>query len=405
MYPGPDGSARFEVIWYSPGMALTPAEYEARIAALRRELDALRAVPMLTGTMAVGVRTSSLTVAGAEEMILEVRHDDAIGYVNRPMATLLGVSDRKAVIGRPLADFDKDPLGAGVLAGIAQVARRSEDTQILERACPGLPWERLPPSDGERPASAPLLRFVATGTGTSVSITAQDVTRLRWLEQTFSRYVPPAVIEQMSQMPADQFLRTERRVLTVLFADLRGFTAMSQHLPPEQVQEVVNSFLGNMVDCIERLEGTVDKFVGDEVMAIFGAPVQQPDHALRALICGIEMQREHSRWMRERDEAGLPHAGMGVGLATGPVVVGNIGTDTRVDYTALGHTVNLAARLCGSAAAGEVLTVRETHGAALGAVASYGGSVAMPRLEFGSRGHMRFKNVADPIEVIAALPG
>lgn len=382
-------------------MARRADEYEAEIAGLRAELDRLRSAPLLTGTLAVGLRRSSLTVAGAEEMLLEVRLDDSIGYINRPMAILLGVDDRKEVIGTPLAAWDRGPVGPGVLSGIVQVARGASEPQILERVCPGLAWDRLPATSGERPSADPLLRFVATAQQGRVQITAQDVTRLRWLEATFSRYVPPAVIEQMSQMAESDFRRTERRELTMLFGDLRGFTSLSQDLAPEDVLEVVNGFLGNMVQCVERLGGTVDKFMGDGIMAIFGAPVSYPDHALRALVCAVEMQRAHSEWVAAGLAEGRPVARLGLGCATGSVVVGNIGPPSRVDYTVLGHIVNLAARLCGSAGGGEILTTRETHAHALANASKYAGAVPLPRLGFEPKGRMPFKHVSEPIDVIS----
>ena len=206
-------------------------------------------------------------------------------------------------------------------------------------------------------------------------------------------------------MPAVELLRMDRRELTVLFGDLRGFTALCQELPPEEVQEVVNSFLAGMVACIDELGGTIDKFVGDEVMAIFGAPVPQPDHALRALVCAVGMQQRHRAWMAERRSMERPAPPLGIGLATGSVVVGNVGTDSRMDFTVLGHTVNLAARLCGAAEGGEILTVPDTHARALGSLDSYSGAVPVPRLSFRSKGRRTFKNVAGEVEVVALSPG
>ena len=234
-------------------------------------------------------------------------------------------------------------------------------------------------------------------------IAAQDVTVLRWLEGTFSRYVSPAVIEQMQLLHSGELLSTERKELSILFADLRGFTAISQELSPEEVQLMVNEFLSNMVGCVEKVEGTVDKFIGDEIMVIFGAPMPQADHALRALICGAEMQRVHSVWMAKRKAEGLPYRGMGVGIATGPVVVGNIGTESRMDYTVLGHHVNLAARLCGQADDGEILTVPDTHRSALKAIPSYQGQIQVPHLSFRPKGNIGFKNVSEPVSVISVV--
>ena len=385
----------------------TPEEYEARIAQLQAELDRMRAgsVFALTGTLSIAPSTGGATVLGVEEMILQIGEDDTIGYVNAPMAGLLGMPNRKLALGDTLDLWDRGPIGEGVLAALVQVARSAGRQHVLERPCPGVTEELLPPSRGARPTGDPILLFVANAVRGRVTIVVQDVTQLRWLEQTFSRYVPPAVIEKMQGMLTEEFLSMERREVTLLFGDLRGFTALCQQLRPEEVQEMVNGFLANMVHCVSRLEGTVDKFVGDEVMAIFGAPMRQPDHALRALICAARMQHVHTEWMTRREQEGKPARALGIGVATGEVVVGNIGAQARMDYTALGHTVNMAARLCGSAGGGEVLTLHETHAAAAASLQGYHGEIAVPRFSFRSKGKMNFKNVDEPVEVVSVLVG
>ncbi|MBN2497015.1 MAG: adenylate/guanylate cyclase domain-containing protein [Deltaproteobacteria bacterium] len=387
--------------------ARTPEELETENAALRAELEKLRraATTALTRkTLAGPSRTAGLTVLGAEEMILQVHVDDTISYVNPPMATLLGMPDRRSALGSPLSGWDHGPVGERVFTALVDMARGSEGPHAIEGACPGLGSDRLPGASAPRPAGDPILRFTATEKNGRVQVVVQDVTRLAWLEQTFSRYVSPAVIEKMQTLDTRAFLYMERKELTVLFGDLRGFTAMSQELPPEQVQEVVNSFLAGMVHCIEGWEGTVDKFVGDEVMAIFGAPVPQQDHALRALGCAMEMQAVHRDWMERRQAEGKPVRPLGIGLATGEVVAGNVGTETRMDYTVLGHTVNMAARLCGSAEGGEVLTIPATHAAAMACLKTSTGRMPVPRMRFERKGEMRFKNVAQPVDVVSVQP-
>ncbi|MFA6033034.1 MAG: adenylate/guanylate cyclase domain-containing protein, partial [Myxococcota bacterium] len=234
-----------------------------------------------------------------------------------------------------------------------------------------------------------------------VQVVAQDVTWLKWLEGTFSRYVSPAVIEQMQQMQSEDLLRMERRTLSVLFVDMRGFTRLSQNLPPEGVGEMVNSFLASMVSCVEKLDGTIDKYVGDNVMAFFGAPVCHPDHAMRALVCAVEMQQKNREWVAARTAQNMPGGFCGVGIATGPVVVGNIGTKSRMDYTALGHTTNMAARLCGAAAPGEILTIESTYKAASDQKKLYQAGLPLPHMGFAAKGKMQFKNVDERVEVIS----
>ncbi|MFL5319564.1 MAG: adenylate/guanylate cyclase domain-containing protein [Myxococcaceae bacterium] len=383
----------------------TPSDYEAEINALKAELERMRSVSTAAfgSGVTVGLRTTSLPVEGLEEMILQVSPQDTISYVNGTMAQLLASKDRKSLLGLSVTAVDKGPIGEGLLSALVQVARNSSAPHVLERTCPALPLERLPTQRGERPATDPVLRFSASTVKGHVQIVIQDVTRLRWLEQTFSRYVSEKVIEQLHAMPSEQRLSMERKELTVLFADMRSFTRMTQEIALEELQEMVNSFLGNMVDCIEQLDGTVDKFVGDEVMAIFGAPIPQDDHALRALVCAVEMQRVHQEWIERRKKDGKAFCPLGIGLATGTVVVGNIGTRQRMEYTALGHTVNMAGRLCGSAAGGEVLTIPETHAAALEALENHKGNYPLPRLSFRPKEKMRFKNVEQAVDVVSVF--
>ena len=381
----------------------TAEELEAEIARLQKENERLRAQSSLTlmGTIAVAPRNKSFTIAGLEELILQVGTDDTVGYVNTPMARLLEIPDRKAALGTALDDWDHGPLGERALGSLVQLARGSAEAKTLERPCPDLSPELLPGASEGRPAGDPILSFVASSAEGRVQIIAQDVTKLRWLEATFSRFVSPKVIQRMEHMPVDDFLSMERRELSVLFCDLRGFTALCQQATPEQVQETVNSFLCNMVRCIEQLDGTVQGFAGDEVMALFGAPVPQPDHALRALICAVQMQQAHGAWIEQRTANKLPTRLAGIGLASGSVVVGNIGTPSLMTYTAQGHTTNLAARLCGAAAGGEVLTVPATHSKALEAVKTYQGELPVPRFRFEPKGQMAFKNVDKPVQVLA----
>jgi adenylate cyclase len=136
---------------------------------------------------------------------------------------------------------------------------------------------------------------------------------------------------------------------TVMFADLRGFTAAAEQLPPEMVIETLNRYLGGMSDVILDEGGTVVSFMGDGIMAIFGAPIEQPDHADRAVAAARRMRDEclpaFNAWFAERTPGGSFR--MGIGLASGPVMSGNVGSERRVEYAAVGDTTNLASRLQG----------------------------------------------------------
>lgn len=137
--------------------------------------------------------------------------------------------------------------------------------------------------------------------------------------------------------------------LTVLFSDIRGFTALSEHSPPQRTVGMLNEYFEFMADCVFAYDGIVDKFIGDSVMALFGAPLQAPDDAERAVRCALLMQQKVKEFNAMRAVQGQPPLSVGIGLHTGEAVVGIIGSTKRLEYTAIGDTVNVASRLCGIA--------------------------------------------------------
>lgn len=206
---------------------------------------------------------------------------------------------------------------------------------------------------------------------TLANFAAVAVERIRWARQAeiermkrsrLERYHSPAVIEEVLRQGADEGMqRLKLAQATVLFADLVGFTAFAENSRPEDVAESIDAFLSLAVEAIFRAGGTLDKFIGDCVMAFFGAPVPQEDHAERAARAAVEIQRDLAAWNRERVAQGLPGFNARVALNSGPVVVGDIGSARRVDYTVLGNTVNVAARLESSVAKpGDVVLGPET---------------------------------------------
>ncbi len=194
---------------------------------------------------------------------------------------------------------------------------------------------------------------------------AREVEIERQARSRLERYHSPAVIEAVLQGSAaagEEARRLQPAEVSVMFADFVGFTAFSEEAAPSEVAEVMSTFFTHAVDAIFEAGGTLDKFIGDCVMAFFGAPMAQADHAQRAVRAAIQIQAALARWNAERLEQGLAKVSTRIGINSGPVVVGDLGSSRRVDYTVLGNTVNVAARLEEAVARpGEVVIGAETQ--------------------------------------------
>jgi adenylate cyclase len=168
------------------------------------------------------------------------------------------------------------------------------------------------------------------------------------IRSMFASYVSPRIVQELMKAPSKATLGGQRKELTMLFSDLVGFTTFSEHRPAEEVVDQLNEYLSTMTDVIFRWNGTLDKFVGDEIVVFWGAPLDQPDHAELALQCALEMQARlkdlQARWKTQ----GRPILENGIGINTGIALVGNIGAEgKKMDYTMIGDQVNLAARFQG----------------------------------------------------------
>ncbi len=163
----------------------------------------------------------------------------------------------------------------------------------------------------------------------------------------FGQYVAPQLVERMAHDPDNYPLESQNKELTILFADIRGFTRMAESMDPQQLRDYLNRFLTAMTEVIHEYNGTVDKYIGDAVMAFWGAPVDDPRHADHAVAAAIAMQREVERLNREFEALGWPKLAVGIGINTGVVRVGDMGSRLRRAYTVIGDAVNLASRLEG----------------------------------------------------------
>ncbi len=195
-----------------------------------------------------------------------------------------------------------------------------------------------------------------------VTIVVNDLTEKRKLEATremFRRYLAPAVVDRLPSDPNQLRLGGKRQEITILFADIRGFTQFAEPLAPEELVYVLNQYLAVASAAILKYEGTLDKFVGDAVMALFNAPLPQPDHAERAGRAALEMRSQILN-LHQRLPARLK-LNYGIGIHTGEAVVGNVGTHELMNYTAIGDAVNLAKRLQENASGGQIIISDRAH--------------------------------------------
>jgi adenylate cyclase len=170
----------------------------------------------------------------------------------------------------------------------------------------------------------------------------------RWIKTAFSRYISPEFVEILLRKPDMLFLGGEERELTIMFTDIEGFTSISEGIPPYDLVSLLNDYLSGMTEILIKYGGTLDKYEGDAIMAFWGAPVEQEDHALRAVHAGVEMIRYTEQLSREFARQGKPSIKTRIGINTGTVVVGNVGSEKRFNYTIIGDEVNLASRLEGA---------------------------------------------------------
>jgi adenylate cyclase len=205
--------------------------------------------------------------------------------------------------------------------------------------------------------------------------------------ERLSRLLSPNVAERVIKGQVDVAPGGTRHDVTVYNSDIRGFTRMSEHTPPEEIVEMLNAYFEAMVDTIFKWEGTLDKFMGDGIMAVWGAPMAHPDDPERAVECALEQSEVLGAFNRDRVARGQPALGVGVGIHTGPVVAGYIGSSKALSYTVIGDVANVSARVCAKARAGQIVVSAETR-ARLG-----------PRFEVEELAPMRIRGKDKPITV------
>lgn len=167
----------------------------------------------------------------------------------------------------------------------------------------------------------------------------------KMMRSAFSQYVQKEFVDRIADDPEQLKLGGQQKELTVMFTDMANFTSISEKLTPEELSRFLNDYLTDMTHIVFHHGGTLDKFIGDAVMAFWGAPIDQPDHALRACRCALDMQQRLKEHSEAWEQEGYPPVSIRIGINTGPMVVGNMGSKDRFNYTVLGDAVNLGARL------------------------------------------------------------
>ncbi len=223
--------------------------------------------------------------------------------------------------------------------------------------------------------------------------------RNRFIRGAFGRYLTDEVVASLLETEGGLSLGGETRAATILMSDLRGFSSLSERLAPKQVIRLLNAYLGAMTEVIHRHGGTIDEFIGDAILVVFGAPSAHPDDALRAVTCAVAMQRAMEGVNAWTSAEGLPHLEMGIGVHTGEVVVGNIGSELRAKYGVVGRHVNLASRIEAYTVGEQVLISESTLRAAGESVRVEASVEVFPK---GSAGPMRLHSVSGVGEL--ALP-
>ncbi|HET9527248.1 MAG TPA: adenylate/guanylate cyclase domain-containing protein [Pyrinomonadaceae bacterium] len=275
------------------------------------------------------------------------------------------MKDRVALLSQ---DAASDEQFAGVDSIVSQGVRSTICAPLVteSRVHGALYADRLDPFAAFKPDDLELISAVASQAAVAVENARahERLAREEVARANYSRFLPEYVVKQMLENPESFKLGGASQTITILFADIRGFTRISEHAPPERIVSLLNRYFSAMTDIIFAHGGTLDKYLGDGLMALFGAPTATPDDASNALNAAVAMQRRLMGINRELRDEGFPEIGVGMGLHTGEAIVGYIGSDRRSEYTAIGDTVNTSSRLESNALGGEILISDATAQAA-----------------------------------------
>lgn len=312
----------------------------ADVLAKRAPDDVLKDRIVLVGTTAPGLQDLRSTPVAPLYAGVEIHANLISGmldgtikqkppYVIGAEVTLLVVAGLALALGLPLLD----PMRATIGTVVVVLAVSVTNVVVWSKGNLVLPL-----------ASGLLMILLLYGLNVSWGYFVESRAK-RKITGRFGQYVPPEIADEMSRNPDRFSMEGESRELSVLFSDVRGFTTISEGLDPKALSQLMNAYLTPMTQVIYASRGTIDKYMGDAIMAFWGAPIADPDHAKQAVLAGLEMQQKLAALEAEFRTRGWPPLRIGVGVNSGRMSVGNMGSEVRVAYTVMGDAVNLASRL------------------------------------------------------------
>ena len=370
-----DGAALARVPYRGPGGAQGGSfEYvsAADLLARRLPLDHLRGKIVLVGTSAPGVYDQRATPVGEVYPGVEIHANLLSGLLDDRLPVTPdwsgGFDVVQLLLGAVVLGWGLPRLGAARSAQLA-LAWAGVLVAVNVGAQVAYGWGL--------PGAAALAQSLTLFVGLTVWSFAVEGRRRRSLARLFGTYVPPELVDEMARDPASYSMRAENRILTIMFCDMRNFTAVSELLSPEDPRSLINRFFSTMTGAIRTSRGTLDKYIGDAIMAFWGAPLADPQHATHAVQAALAMIDRLQGLNAELRARALPAIGLGIGLNTGQVCVGDMGSDVRRSYTVMGDAVNLASRVEGLTRhyGVDILVAESTrHAAGEPAAGSFGGS-------------------------------
>lgn len=297
----------------------------------------------------------------------EIRHLWESHLLGRPVWSVIPIENLKFRLEDSLSQgarhyVPEQSLQVGVMASADLGDLHCDILAIANPQAPDrfYPWGIAASADGEKVYSADQVRFLERSINLTVNpltnpeggvlgglLVLEDISQEKRMKSTLYRYMTPGVAERVMALGDDGLMKGERKEVTVLFSDIRGYTTLTENLEADKVVEMLNAYFETMVEAVFNFEGTLDKFIGDALMAVFGAPLPLQNHAWAAVQSALDMRRRLIRFNQERVEKSQPEIRIGIGISSGEVVSGNIGSQRKMEYTVIGDGVNLSSRLEG----------------------------------------------------------